>query len=56
MKTKLGRQETQMLAYLQMRKRRTVRTGELTGPLQLTRDQERINGVKSLSLSLETTT
>jgi predicted transcriptional regulator of viral defense system len=41
MKTKLGRQETQMLAYLQMRKRHTVRTGELTGPLQLTRDQER---------------
>lgn len=41
MKTKLGRQEMQMLAYLQMRKRRTVRTGELTGPLQLTRDQER---------------
>jgi predicted transcriptional regulator of viral defense system len=41
MKTKLGRQETQMLAYLQMRKRRMVRTGELTGPLQLTRDQER---------------
>lgn len=41
MKTKLGRQETQMLAYLQMRKRRTVRTGELIGPLQLTRDQER---------------
>jgi predicted transcriptional regulator of viral defense system len=41
MKTKLGRQETQMLAYLQMRKRRTVQTGELTGPLQLTRDQER---------------
>ena len=41
MKTKLGRQETQMLAYLQMRKRCTVRTGELTGPLQLTCDQER---------------
>jgi len=41
MKTKLGRQETQMLAYLQMRKRGTVRTGELTEPLQLTRDQER---------------
>jgi predicted transcriptional regulator of viral defense system len=41
MKTKLGRQETQMLAYLQMRKQRTVRTGELTAPLQLTRDQER---------------
>jgi len=30
-----------MLAYLQMRKRCTVRTGELTGPLHLTRDQER---------------
>lgn len=30
-----------MLAYLQMRKRRTVRTDELTEPLQLTRDQER---------------
>ncbi len=30
-----------MLAYLQMRKRQTVRTGELTGPLQLTREQER---------------
>jgi len=30
-----------MLAYLQMRKRGTVRTGELTEPLQLTRDQER---------------
>lgn len=30
-----------MLAYLLMRKRRTVRTGELTGPLQITRDQER---------------
>lgn len=30
-----------MLAYLQMRKQRTVRTGELTGPLRLTRIQER---------------
>lgn len=30
-----------MLAYLQMRKVRTVRTGELTGPLGLTRLQER---------------
>jgi len=30
-----------MLAYLQMRKRRTVRTGELTGPLKLTPAQER---------------
>ncbi|HWV47020.1 MAG TPA: hypothetical protein VN039_13525 [Nitrospira sp.] len=41
MKTRLGRQETQLLAYLQLRKRRTVRTGELTGPLRLNRDQER---------------
>ena len=41
MKTRLGRQETQLLAYLQLRKRRTVRTGELTGPLRLSRDQER---------------
>jgi predicted transcriptional regulator of viral defense system len=40
-KMKLGRQEMQMLAYLQMRKRRIVKTGELTGPLQLSRDQER---------------
>lgn len=30
-----------MLAYLQMRKQRAVRTGELTGPLRLTRLQER---------------
>ena len=41
MKTRLGKQETQFLAYLQMRKRRTVRTGELTGPLRLSPDQER---------------
>jgi predicted transcriptional regulator of viral defense system len=41
MKTTLGKQERQLLAYLQMRKRQTVRTGELTGPLQLSRDQER---------------
>lgn len=41
MKTKLGQQETQLLAYLQLRKLRTVRTGDLTGPLQITRDQER---------------
>lgn len=31
----------QMLAYLQMRKRQTVKTGELTDPLQLSREQER---------------
>jgi predicted transcriptional regulator of viral defense system len=30
-----------MLAYLQMRKRQTVKTGELTDPLQLSREQER---------------
>ena len=30
-----------LLAYAQMRKLRVVRTGELTGPLQLSRDQER---------------
>lgn len=41
MKTRLGKQETQFLAYLQMRKRRIVRTGELTGPLRLSPDQER---------------
>jgi len=41
MKMKLGRQEMQMLAYLQMRKRQTVKTGELTDSLQLSRGQER---------------
>ncbi|MFA6411829.1 MAG: hypothetical protein WCW53_03965 [Syntrophales bacterium] len=40
MKTTLGKQEMQLLAYLQMRKRQTVRSGELTEPLQLSRDQE----------------
>jgi predicted transcriptional regulator of viral defense system len=40
-KRALGRQEAQLLAYLQMRGQRTVRTGELTGPLRLTRLQER---------------
>jgi predicted transcriptional regulator of viral defense system len=41
MKMKLGKQEMQMLAYLQMRKCQTVKTGELTDPLQLSREQER---------------
>jgi predicted transcriptional regulator of viral defense system len=41
MKQRLGRQEAQMLAYLQMRKQRVVRTGELTVPLRLSRLQER---------------
>jgi predicted transcriptional regulator of viral defense system len=41
MKVKLGKQEMQMLAYLQMRKCQTVKTGELTDPLQLSHEQER---------------
>ncbi|HKV96599.1 MAG TPA: hypothetical protein VJR90_03790 [Gammaproteobacteria bacterium] len=41
MKPSLGRQESQMLAYLQMRRQRLVRTGELTGPLRLSLLQER---------------
>jgi predicted transcriptional regulator of viral defense system len=41
MKRRLGQQETNLLAYLQMRKRRVVRTGDLTRPLGLTPVQER---------------
>jgi predicted transcriptional regulator of viral defense system len=41
MKRRLGQQEAQMLAYLQMRKRQTVRTGELLRPLRITMLQER---------------
>src|SRR5437867_65246 len=41
MKRRLGRQETQMLAYLHMRRQRTVHTGGLTGPLRLSPLQER---------------
>ncbi len=41
MKTRLGKQESQFLAYLQMRKKPIVKTGELTGPLHLSSDQER---------------
>ena len=41
MKRRLGRQEAQMLAYLQMRKQALVRTGGLMSPLRLTRLQER---------------
>ncbi len=41
MKHRLGRQEAQLLAYVQMRKLRTVRTGELRGPLHLSAVQER---------------
>jgi len=41
MKGRLGKQEAQMLAYVQLRKLRTVATGDLTGPLELTPLQER---------------
>ena len=41
MKRRLARMETQMLAYLQLRRRRLARTGELTGPLRLSVLQER---------------
>lgn len=41
MKTRLGRLETLLLSYAQLRRLRTVRTGELTGPLRLDREQER---------------
>lgn len=41
MKKALGKQETQFLAYAQMRGLRAVRTGELARPLGLTPDQER---------------
>lgn len=41
MKTRLGRQETMFLAYAHMRKLRVLRTGDLTGPLQLRPEQER---------------
>ena len=41
MKQNLGRLEAQFFAYAQMRKLRTLRTGDLTEPLQLSREQER---------------
>ncbi|MBN1379819.1 MAG: hypothetical protein JXA04_11360 [Gammaproteobacteria bacterium] len=41
MKQALGKQETRFFAYIQMRGRRTVCTGELLKPLGLSRDQER---------------
>jgi predicted transcriptional regulator of viral defense system len=41
MKTTLGQRETQLLAYCHMRGTGTVRTGDLTGPLQITEKQER---------------
>jgi predicted transcriptional regulator of viral defense system len=41
MKTKIGRQEAQVLAYSQMRKMRVVKSGDLRKPLRLTATQER---------------
>jgi len=40
-KSKIGRQEAQVLAYAQMRKLRVVRTGDLREPLNLNAQQER---------------
>lgn len=40
MKRRLGHLETQVLAYAQMRQMRTIRTGELAGPLRLSSQQE----------------
>ncbi|MGD8818395.1 MAG: hypothetical protein PVJ51_14500, partial [Acidobacteriota bacterium] len=40
MKPSLGRQEAQLLAYVQLRGLRTVELGELTGPLRLSPEQE----------------
>lgn len=41
MKVTLGQRETQLLAYCHLRGTGTVRTGDLTGPLQITKKQER---------------
>jgi predicted transcriptional regulator of viral defense system len=41
MKRKLGRLESQLLAFAHMRKARTLASGDLTGPLHLTAKQER---------------
>jgi predicted transcriptional regulator of viral defense system len=41
MAKRLGQLGTSLLAYTQMRNLRTVRTGELTGPLRITAKQER---------------
>jgi predicted transcriptional regulator of viral defense system len=40
MAKQFGKQEAALLAYVQMRKLRFVRTGDLTGPLQLSSKQE----------------
>ena len=41
MKKRLGQLEQQLFAYVQLRKLRTLRTGDLSGPLQITTKQER---------------
>ena len=41
MKKRLGRLEQQLFAFVQLRKLRTLRTGDLSGPLQITIKQER---------------
>ena len=41
MKTRLGRLEQQLFALVQLRKLRTLRTGDLSGALQITLKQER---------------
>jgi len=41
MKRKLGPLETQLFAYVQMRRLRTLATGDLRGPLQISAKQER---------------
>ena len=41
MKQRLGKLETQFFAYVQMRRLRTIRPGDIAPPLQLTSDQER---------------
>src|SRR5262245_45195204 len=41
MKKRLGGLEQQLFAYIQLRKLRTLRKGDLTGPLQISIKQER---------------
>ena len=41
MKQRLGKLETQFFAYVQMRRLRTIRPGDIALSLQLTSDQER---------------
>ena len=40
MKKRLGRLEQQLFAFVQLRELRTLRTGDLSGPLQITTKQE----------------